>query len=119
MPVGKESKPLYIFLKREYWEQFFAKTKPGMEEFRPFGKRWNERVCYVGRPVFLCLGYSGPRMQGVIAGFRVDEAPTETEAWRACGYAAKHPGVPAACIRITDAVLVECIKPEGSSRFAR
>jgi hypothetical protein len=93
-------KPLFIPLKRVFWEMFRDGTKPNFEEYRPYGPRWNERVCVVGRPVILSLGYNGPRLLGVIEGFRTSMEPTLTEAWAACGYAVKHPGKPAACIRV-------------------
>lgn len=91
-------KPLFIPLKREYFEAFQAGTK--LEEFRPYGPRWNERTCPVGRPVVLSLGYGrAHRMAGVVAGFRTSMEPTTSPAWAAC-YGEKHPGKPAACIAI-------------------
>jgi hypothetical protein len=54
-----------------------------MEEFRPYGARWNEDTCRVGRPVLLSLGYGKQhRLQGHVAGFRVDrEVICKTAAW--------------------------------------
>jgi hypothetical protein len=52
-PMG--SKPLFIPLKREYFEAFAANKKT--VEIRKYGPRWNERTCFQGRPVLLSLGY--------------------------------------------------------------
>jgi hypothetical protein len=91
-------KPLFIPLKREYFEAFKAGTK--LEEFRPYGRRWNERTCVVGRPVVISLGYGrAHRMVGVVSAFRQSMEPTTSAAWAAC-YGAKHAGAPAACIAI-------------------
>lgn len=112
-PVKPDARcrPLFILLKREFWEAFRDGVKVGMEEFRPYGRRWNERTCFVGRRVILSLGYNGPRLMGVIERFRVSLEPTRTEAWASCGYAQKHPGVPAACIRIPHPV--PCPEPRA------
>jgi hypothetical protein len=59
---------MFIALKKEYFEAFAQREK--REEFRLYGARWNERVCTPGRAVTLSCGYSGPRLNGVIAGFR-------------------------------------------------
>lgn len=98
--AAAEVKPLFVPLKGVFFLQFEAGTKPNMEEYRPYGRRWNERVCWVGRPVTLRYGYNGRSLHGVISGFRVSMDPTRTEAWAACGYAARYPGVPAACIKV-------------------
>ena len=91
-------KPLFIPLKREYFEAFRAATKT--DEFRPHGAWWNSRTCWVGRPVVLSLGYGkAHRLTGTITSFRTSQEPTTTEAWRAC-YGEKHPGAWAACIGI-------------------
>ena len=61
-------KPLFIPLKTEYYRAFENGTKPA--EYRPYGKRWNEQSCYLGRPVVLARGYSTPdRLNGRIIGF--------------------------------------------------
>lgn len=89
-------KPLFIPLKREYFEAFRVGSKT--EEFRPEGPRWNARTCPIGRPVFLSLGYGiANRMNGIVVGYRSSAEPTETEAWKKC-YGDK--GGIAACIRI-------------------
>lgn len=51
-----DEKPLFIPLKREFFQAFKAGEK--VEEYRPEGPRWNARTCRVGRPVVLSLGYS-------------------------------------------------------------
>lgn len=67
-------KTLYIFLKTEYYRAFESGDK--RHEYRPYGKRWNEATCSVGRPVMLCRGYSTPdRIAGTVASFRKVHAP--------------------------------------------
>lgn len=89
-------KPLFIPLRREYFAQFESGDK--QEEYRPFGPRWNERTCTIGRAVVLSLGYGkARRLHGRIVGFSKSHEICNTDAWRAC-YGA-HSG-PAACIRI-------------------
>lgn len=89
-------KPLFISLKRAYFEAFKAGTKT--EEFRPEGPRWNARTCAVGRRVVLSLGYGkAHRLAGVVAGYRSSAEPTLTPAWKDCY--GDRAGV-AACIRI-------------------
>lgn len=89
-------KPLFVPLKRAYFEAFKEGTKT--EEFRPYGKRWNGTVCLVGRPVVLSLGYGKQnRIAGRISGFRVSQEPTLTPAWKDCYGDRK--GM-AACVRI-------------------
>ena len=89
-------KPLFIPLKREFFEAFKAGQK--VEEFRPEGPRWNARTCRIGRPVVLSLGYGkGERLAGRVAGYSARIEPTQTEAWRTC-YGDR--GGLAACIRI-------------------
>ena len=89
-------KPLFIPLKREYFEAFKNGSK--VEEFRPEGPRWNARTCAVGRPVVLSLGYGkSNRLTGVVAGYRASKEPTNSQAWRDC-YGDR--GGLAACIHI-------------------
>ena len=89
-------KPLFIPLKREYFEAFKAGTKT--EEFRPEGPRWNRRTCPIGRPVVLSLGYGiANRLTGLVVGFRNSAEPTKTPAWKDC-YGDR--GGNAACIEI-------------------
>jgi hypothetical protein len=63
-------KALFIPLKGEYYDQFEAGTKPA--EYRLYGKRWNEKTCYAGRPVVLSYGYGKKRrMTGTISAVQV------------------------------------------------
>lgn len=92
-------KPLFIPLKREFFEAFRDGTKTW--EYRPAGRRWNHHTCWIGRPVVLSLGYGkAHRLRGTVTCFTVSMEPTTTEAWKAC-YGDKHPGAWAACIGIT------------------
>lgn len=89
-------KPLFIPLKREFFEAFKAGEK--IEEFRPEGPRWNARTCRVGRRVVLSLGYGKrDRLSGRVAAYSARKEPTETDAWRTC-YGDR--GGLAACIQI-------------------
>ncbi len=96
-PERLQSKPLFIPLKREFFEAFEAGTKT--EEFRQHGARWNERTCSIGRAVTLSLGYGRQRrIHGIVTGFRTAPAPLGVPAgWIAC-YGSE-PST-AACIRI-------------------
>lgn len=90
------TKPLFVPLKREYFEAFRAGAKT--EEYRPEGPRWNARTCAVGRPVVLSLGYGkAHRLTGIVTGYRASVEPTKTPAWRDC-YGDR--GGLAACIEI-------------------
>lgn len=60
-------KPLFIPLRREYFEAFERRIK--RLEIRRYGPRWNERTCQRGRKVTLCCGYSGARLKGTIKSF--------------------------------------------------
>lgn len=110
------SKPLFIPLKREYFEAFERGEK--REEYRPFGPRWNAETCRVGRTVVLSLGYGkARRITGIITSFRVDHHPERLPGWVEC-YGKKH--VLAACIGITYAVKYEPIdRSESRARLAR
>lgn len=91
-------KPLFIPLKAEHYLAFENGTKTNMEEYRPYGARWNSRTCAIGREVILSYGYGTQRrMIGIIIGFRRDALPTQSDAWRGC-YGDK--GGDAACIKI-------------------
>ena len=57
MSVPSE-RPLFIPLKKEYYEQFERGHK--WIEYRLYGPRWNEKTCRVGRAVTLSMGY-GPK----------------------------------------------------------
>lgn len=65
-------KPLFIPLRREWFEAFAAGTK--RHEWRRHDNRWNARTCVVGRPVILSLGYSGARLTGRVTSFNVRPA---------------------------------------------
>lgn len=67
MPIMK---PLFIPLKRQYYEEFVSGTKT--VEYRKYGRGWNENTCSLGRPVVISLGYSKHRRSlGVITSFNV------------------------------------------------
>jgi len=81
--VELDQKPLFIPLKREYFEAFEAGRKTW--EYRRKGSRWNAETCAIGRRVTLSLGYGkGRRMAGVIIGFRIHGAPAELPGWTEC-----------------------------------
>ncbi len=89
-------KSLFIPLKRQHFEDFRGGRKT--TEYRPYGPRWNEKTCAIGRPVLLSLGYGTQcRLIGRVVGFTKSEEPTKTDAWRDC-YGDKS-GM-AACIHI-------------------
>jgi hypothetical protein len=61
----REIKPLFIPLKRKYYERFISGRKN--HELRLEGKRWNSKTCFAGRKVVLSLGYGKyDRVEGVI-----------------------------------------------------
>ena len=64
--------PLFIPLRREWFEAFAAGTKT--QEWRRYGPGWNERTCLIGRPVTLALGYTRTRLHGVVTSFGVRRA---------------------------------------------
>lgn len=87
---------LFVPLCREYFEAFERGEKH--EEFRPYGPRWNERTCRIGRQVVLSLGYGkSRRLFGRVVSFRTDSEPQRMPAWLHC-YGDKHPV--AACIGV-------------------
>lgn len=91
-----EAKPIFIPLKREFFEAFRRGEKD--EEFRLEGPRWNARTCFVGRQVVLSLGYGKrERLAGLVVGYSARKEPTQTDVWREC-YGDR--GGLAACIRI-------------------
>ncbi|NJO61530.1 MAG: hypothetical protein HC836_25765 [Richelia sp. RM2_1_2] len=68
--MSSEIKPLFIPLKKTYYEQFVDGSKS--VEYRKYGPGWNERTCIVGRSVVISLGYSkNRRSRGVIRSFDV------------------------------------------------
>ncbi len=89
---------LFIPLRREYFDAFESGEKK--EEYRPYGPRWNERTCRIGRRVVISLGYGTQRrLTGTITGFRQSAEVVASYTWRACYGAAGHKL--AACIEIT------------------
>ncbi len=92
-------KPLFIPLRREYYDVFVSGQKT--VEYRQYGPRWNERTCLVGRDVTISLGYgTAHRRSGVITGFEVLPMPSNaisSDQWRSIF--GKNSGT-AACITI-------------------
>jgi hypothetical protein len=98
MNHNEQDKPLFIPLNGEYFDAFEAGTKN--TEFRPYGPKWNEEVCYQGRQVIISYGYGKQRRRtGTITRFYTSWEPTQGEDWKKL-YADKHKGKPAACIQI-------------------
>jgi hypothetical protein len=63
-------KPLFIPLNAEWFERFEDGSKD--TEYRPYGPRWNERTCRIGRAVVLSYGYGkARRISGVVTGFEI------------------------------------------------
>ena len=92
-----EATPLFVPLKRRYFEAFERGEKT--EEFRVYGPRWNERTCEIGRPVVLSLGYCvARRLRGRVVSFRRDRHPFLIPGWLDCY--GRQLGVAAACIGI-------------------
>lgn len=60
-------KPLFIPLRTQWFREFEAGTKD--TEYRAYGPRWNENTCRVGRKATVSHGYSGKRLERVVAGF--------------------------------------------------
>lgn len=60
-------KPLFVPLKREWFEAFERGDK--RQEIRRYGSHYNERTCRIGRAAILRLGYSGREMRARIVGF--------------------------------------------------
>jgi hypothetical protein len=89
--------PLFIPLRTAFFNAFAAGRK--RIEHRPYGCRWNERVCFVGRRVVISHGYSGRRLHGRVSDFHISTKPTRSAEWRSC-YGVTGP-IAAACIVIT------------------
>jgi len=63
-----EEKPLFVALKSEHYEAFESGIKT--DEYRLYGKRWNERTCRIGRAVTLSKGYGKQnRLHTSVKGF--------------------------------------------------
>lgn len=71
-----KQRPLFIPLKTEHFRAFEDGSKT--EEYRLYGRGWNERTCTVGRPATLSHGYSGKRLRAVVTGFDHRMMTTET-----------------------------------------
>lgn len=76
-------KPLFIPLKRQYFEAFERGEK--IAEYRKHGPRWNRETCQPGRPVTLSLGYGkARRLYGYVCGFRKLDNTKAIDGWRDC-----------------------------------
>lgn len=109
MPETVE-KPLFIPLKREWFEAFERGEKT--EEYRPAGVRWNHETCRIGRRVVLSFGYSGRRLYGTVSNFDISRAICGMSFWRDI-YGDKSP---AACIEIKLDPVSDSIPQEDQSR---
>lgn len=80
---AETGKPLFVPLKAEYFNDFASGLKT--VEYRLYGPRWNERVCRVGRPVVLSLGYGKrQRIAGTVTSFVAEPAMClDGSTWRA------------------------------------
>ena len=68
--MNNQTKPLFIPLKTEYYQAFVLGEKD--TEYRKYGPGWNERTCWVGRPVVISKGYGKQnRTCGVIRSFAI------------------------------------------------
>ena len=98
MVNASELKPLFIPLKREFFEAFERGTKKC--EYRKHGKRWNRETCVPGRPVVLSLGYGkGRRLHGIVTDFNVSMSMAQSDAFIAC-YGICGPETACSCITI-------------------
>lgn len=97
-----EMKPLFIPLKREYFNAFTSGEKT--DELRRYGKRWNERTCAPGRLVILSLGYGKKnRLGGVIRRFKKQHGTTFGSTYKkAIEVVFGTLDIDIACIEITD-----------------
>lgn len=94
----RNMKPLFIPLKKEFFRQFKRGKK--RHEYRLFGKRWNNKTCFPGRPVILSSGYSGPRLFGIIENVRVIVNARHLPGWVECYGPSGKAGHPAIEIKI-------------------
>lgn len=82
-------KNLFIPLRGVWYRAFQQGWKTF--EYRPYGPRWNEKTCRIGRLVTLSLGYGKQnRMYGKIVSFEQSEEVTRTSAWISCYGSDKH-----------------------------
>lgn len=81
--MQREERPLFIPLKREYFEAFERGEKT--EEYRKHCGPWNAQTCQVGREVVLSLGYGkSRRLRGVVASFHIENSPERLPGWIEC-----------------------------------
>jgi hypothetical protein len=76
------STPLFVLLRTAFFNAFAAGHK--RVEFHPYGPRWNERTCAVGRRVVLRHGHSGRRLHGHVSDLYVSTKPKRSAEWRVC-----------------------------------
>ena len=99
-------KPLFIPLKREFFDAFARGEKHF--EYRTYGPRWNERTCAIGRQVTLSLGYGkAHRLAGVITSFSTSATPQLLPGWSAC-FGDRHLTAAVIGVRVLNA---EAIRP--------
>ena len=68
-------RPLFIPLKKEYFQAFKSGNKT--EELRVYGPGWNEKTCLIGREVVLSKGYGKhERLKGRIWKFKKQHGST-------------------------------------------
>lgn len=79
----RSERPLFIPLRRVYFEAFAAGTKT--EEYRIAGRNWNAKNCYPGRPVTLSMGYgTSHRLSGVVIAFHIEKDGRHLPGWTEC-----------------------------------
>lgn len=77
---NEQDEPLILHLEKAVFEAFEDEKKD--IEHRPYGPRWNEQSCRVGRRVVLSPGVgSRQRLTGTIVGFRTSEAVCKLPSW--------------------------------------
>ncbi len=70
--MSDTQKPMYFFLKTEYYNAFKNGTKG--TEYRRYSNLYNENTCTKGRKVILSKGYGKKdRLSGTIIGFEIWE----------------------------------------------
>lgn len=78
-----EPRPIFIALKRQFFEAFERGEK--QQEYRPWGSRWNEKTCCIGRKVILSDGYGkARRLYGEIIALLKHDAPEFLPGWKEC-----------------------------------
>lgn len=60
---------LFVFLRRKWFEAFADGSKT--VEWRRYGRCWNEGTIQIGRPAWICLGYTKTRIERTIVGFSI------------------------------------------------